>query len=325
MNTKVTPKDFFLWVGAMAALYVGVFNYIGLVWSYIDYAIPDPLQYYGGDPYQNGISWQMATLIVLVPAFLILMWLIRRDIDADTTRRNIWVRRWALFLTVFVTGVVIVGDLIYVLYAFLNGTDLTIRFVLKALIVLLVAAIGFMHFMADLWNYWEKFPARNRHVGVATILLVFCTIVAGFFIVGTPQQARIYRFDDQKVNDLTTIQYQVVQYWQQKEKLPATLNDLNDPISGTIIPVDAQTGMAYRYEVMGRLSFKLCATFNAEMRAMPNSPSMTREMMPVPASPTYPVKGVDIGQTWQHGIGEACFERTIDPERYPPFSKQKNL
>ena len=32
-NTNVTPKDFFLWAGAMLALYVGIFNYIGLVWA----------------------------------------------------------------------------------------------------------------------------------------------------------------------------------------------------------------------------------------------------------------------------------------------------
>ena len=61
--TKVTPKDFFLWAAAMLALYVAVFNYIALVWDYINYVMPDPLQTYFPDPYQNGISWEMATLI----------------------------------------------------------------------------------------------------------------------------------------------------------------------------------------------------------------------------------------------------------------------
>ena len=26
-------------------------------------------------------------------------------------------------------------------------------------------------------------------------------------------------------------------------------------------------------------------------------------------------------ESWQHGAGDTCFERTIDPERYPPYSK----
>ena len=86
----------------MVALYVGVFNFIALLWDYINYAIPDPLQYnYYANPYDSGISFEMAALIVLVPVFLALMWLIRRDIARDQSRKDIWIRRWALFLTLF--------------------------------------------------------------------------------------------------------------------------------------------------------------------------------------------------------------------------------
>ena len=232
---KATPKDFFLWFGAMLALYVAVFNYIALVWNYIDYAFPDPLQYYV-DPYQSGISWEMATLIILSPLFLVLMWFIHREIKRDPSRAAIWIRRWALYLTLFIAAVSIAVDLIYVLYAFLNGIDITERFLLKALVVLFVAAIGFMHFIADLWGYWEKFPARNRSVAYATAALVAITIIAGFFIVGTPQQARLYRFDDQKVSDLQNIQSQVITYYQAKQKLPTSLADLDSSLNGLTVP-----------------------------------------------------------------------------------------
>jgi hypothetical protein len=313
---KTTPKDFFLWAGAMIALYVAVFNYIALVWNYIDFAIPDPLQPYFGDPYQNGISWEMASLIVLVPVFLILMWLIHRDIKKDPARRGTWVRRWALFLTVFLAGVTVVIDFIWILYAFLNGTDLTGRFLLKALIVLFVAAIGFMHFLADLWNYWEIYPTRNRSVGIATVALVVITIIAGFFVVGTPAQARFALFDEQKVSDLQTIQSQIVNYWQSKQELPAALADLNDPLSNFRAPVDPQAGDAYSYQATGALSFKLCATFNAEGSG---ALSETAPVAPAPAS--VGSAGQAIADNWQHGAGTVCFDRTIDPQRYPPISK----
>jgi hypothetical protein len=207
-KAKATPKDFFLWVGAMAALYVGVFNYIALLWDYINYALPNPLlnnNYSYSDPYQAGISWEMASLIVLTPTFLGLMWLVRKDIIKDPSRSEVWVRRWALFLTLFAAGATVVGDLIYILYTFLNGSDMTTAFLLKALVVLLVAAVGFMHFLADLWGYWAQYPARNRYVAIGTFVLVAISIVSGFFIVGTPGQARLYRFDEQKINDLGTI------------------------------------------------------------------------------------------------------------------------
>jgi hypothetical protein len=323
MSNKVTPKDFFLWAAAMVFLYMGVFNFIKLIWDYINYALPNPLASYYLDPYQSGISWEMATLIVVLPVFMLLMWVIRRDIRTDATRRDIWVRRWALYLTLFIAGITAVIDLIYVLYAFLNGTDVTEGFILKALVVFLVMAIGFMHFLADLWNYWEQYPARNRSVAIATVVLVLATIGAGFLIVGTPAHARLVRFDQQKVNDLQNIQYQVVNYWQQKQKLPTNLNDLNDSIGGNTVPKDPQTGAPYVYQSTGALSFKLCATFNAPSPANNNPENMGRTV-PVPAS----VAPIDYGMkqdSWTHAVGEECFTRTIDPSRYPPYKNGKPL
>jgi hypothetical protein len=31
--------------------------------------------------------------------------------------------------------------------------------------------------------------------------------------------------------------------------------------------------------------------------------------------------GKPIQDNWQHGAGQQCFDRTIDPQRYPPFQK----
>ena len=314
---KVTPKDFFLWFGAMVALYVGVFNYIALVWDYINYAFPDPLQYYV-DPYQSGTSWEMATLIVLSPLFLFLMWFIHREIKRDPSRAGTWVRRWALYLTLFAAACTIAVDLIWVLYAFLNGTDITERFLLKALVVLFVAAIGFMHFIADLWGYWEKFPARNRSVAYATGALVVVTIIAGFFIVGTPQQARLYRFDDQKLSDLQNIQSQVISYWQAKQTLPNSLADLNSSLNGFSVPIDPQSNGSYEYSVQSKLSFALCANFNADARGN----ATAGRTMPMVAPAPIGGKGVPAQDSWQHGPGRVCFERTIDPAFYPPFNQK---
>ena len=44
------------------------------------------------------------------------------------------------------------------------------------------------------------------------------------------------------------------------------------------------------------------------------------------AMPAEPMSDGKVMQdNWQHDMGEVCFDRTIDPERYPPFSKLKNL
>lgn len=313
---KATAKDFFLWFGAMIALYWSVFSFISLIFDYLNYAFPDALQYFSADPYSGGISYEMASLIVLFPIFLVLMRIIRRSIERDSSRQEIWVRRWALVLTLFVAGVAIAGDLISLIQYFFNG-DVTLRFALKVLVVLLVAGAGFLHFLADLKGYWQLNPAKSRLIGWAAGALVLVTIVSGFFIVGTPWQARSYRYDEQRVSDLQNIQYQVVNYWQAKQRLPMVLTDLNDSISGYVVPNDSQTGVAYEYSVKGATEFELCASFNAETQ--PSSARASTQLASI-TPVAYPVK-VGATDSWQHNAGRVCFVRTIDPELYPPLKK----
>ena len=264
---KATPKDFFLWAGAMIALYAGVFSFIGLVFDYINYSFPDTALNYYIDPYQSGISYEMASLIVLAPVLLIVMRIIRRSITVDPSRAEIWVRRWALFLTLFIAGATIVVDLIVLIHTFLSGEELSVRFLLKVLVVLLVMSAGFMHFMADLWGYWERKPHYARYVNYAVGALVVLTIGAGFLIIGSPASQRDYRIDEQRVGDLMQIQSQIVySYYQPKQTLPPSLEALADPISGFIVPRDPESGASYEYKKTGSLSFELCATFTKESR-----------------------------------------------------------
>lgn len=315
MNTpKTTAKDFFLWAGAVVSFYWSVIAFIFLIFDYINYSFPNPLSYLPADPYQSGISYEMASIIVLLPVYLLLMQLIRRDIRNDASKSDIWVRRWGIILTLFVAGVAVVGDLIVLLTTFLNGEALTTAFLLKVLTVFLVAGGVFMHFIADLRGYWEANPLRRRSVVIGVAILALVTIVSGFFIVGTPGQARLQRFDDAKITDLQNIQSQVVYYWQAKQVLPARLDDLNNSLNYGAVPVDSQTGAPYAYQVTGPLSFKLCATFNAE-----GGQNRYGYSVPRAVAPEYQEKFPVAQDNWQHGSGEVCFDRTIDPSFYPPI------
>ena len=316
-NVHVTPKDFFLWVGAMGAFYTSVIAFINLVFQYINYLYPDPLRTYQIDPYQSGISAYMAMVIVAVPIFLVLMRVIRHTIISDASRQEIWIRRWALVLTLFVSGATIAGTLIVLLRTFLSGEELTLRFLLKIAMVIIVAIIVFAHFLADMRGYWVRFPRRVYYLGVAVAVVVAITVISGFFIVGTPRQARLARYDSQRVNDLQNIQWQVVNYWQQKKSLPKKLTDTSDSLSGYSLPVDPQTKEPYEYKELTKVSFQLCAVFNAQSRTTMDGPSYASQQYP---TVVVGVKGEKI-DNWYHTAGRVCFERTIDPERYPPFDK----
>ena len=136
-------------------------------------------------------------------------------------------------------------------------------------------------------------------------LLVVASLVWAFAVIGSPMNERLRRFDDQRVNDLQNIQYQVINYWQSKGKLPADLNALSDSISGYNAPADPQTKAEYVYRVTGERNFQLCAEFNL--------PSTTNG-----ANNRTIAKPIGYGSdNWNHGKGEGCFDRTIDVELYP--------
>jgi hypothetical protein len=305
---RVTPKDFFLWAGAMLALYISVFSFVSLIFTYIDYSFPDPLEYV--DPYSSAMRSMIAALIVLFPLALYLMHVIRKSIERDATRAEVWVRRWALMLTVFVAGFAGAADLITLINYFLGG-DLSTRFVLKVAVVLLVAAGFFMHFLADMWGYWIKNPQYARMVSWGAAIVVLVSIASGFFMMGSPATVRMMRLDDQKVSDLQSIQSQVTYYWQSKQKLPENSRELEDPLMGFVLPKDPQSMQDYGYRITkAPYSFEVCADFNLASETYDTDKTVARH-----------VGGAE-AETWKHTAGQNCFERTIDPDKYPPINQK---
>ncbi len=102
-----------------------------------------------------------------------------------------------------------------------------------------------------------------------------------------------------------------------KKTLPQTLDALNDPLQNYTVPADPQAGMSYTYEATSPLAFKVCATFNAA----------STDMKGRGASVTYPSPmGISgNGESWIHAAGLVCFDRTIDPTRYPTPPTPKPL
>jgi hypothetical protein len=307
---RTSPRDFFLYLFATGALYFSAVDLIVLLRQYVNYFFPDPLSYSGFTGLSNAMRLSMAFLIVLYPAYVIVMSILGRDTDREPAKQELWVRRWSLYLTLFLSGVTMVGDLIYLVYSFLGG-DFTLRFILQALAILIVAAAVFGYYLFLLRRGPGTYQATRRTLAVVSLVVIIGLIVGAFFIVGSPAKNRARAWDEQRVNDLSSIQSQVVNYWQRKEQLPKTLADLNDPISNSSIPTDPETKAAYEYSVTGEKMFQLCATFAA-------SSVSGEKTYGGPMALNMPSPGA--GDNWQHEAGRQCFTRTIDPQLYPPFS-----
>ena len=301
--SKITAKDFFMHIAAIILLYAGTVALLNILFSVINVAFPQVSQYgyYGS----NSISLPVATLIVVFPLFLFLANVLRKGYVEDPGRKDYPVRKGLIYLTIFIAGGVLAGDLVTLIYYFLDGQDMTTAFILKILSVLVVIGSVFGYYLDDLK---DRLTGSRRNIWrVVAAVLVIGSIVAGFSVLGTPQTQRMYRYDSQKVSDLQNIQGQIVNYWQQKEMIPTTLEQLQDPISGFIVPTDPQTQMSYEYKKTGTLSFDLCAEFNKVLQSDTNS--VPRVVYPEPMG--------KLGDSWLHEAGKQCFSRTIDSQLYP--------
>jgi hypothetical protein len=312
---KTSPKDFFLYVATMFALYTSVWAIIALLFEYINVLFPDALNGYR-DPYSGAIRFAIASLVIIFPLYIYLTRTVNEDLRAHPEKRSMGIRKWLIYFTLFIGGVGIVGDLVVLVNTFLGG-ELTVRFLLKVLAVLIVVGGVFLYYLNDLRGKWEVKERASIIVGAVASLLVLIAIVAGFPIMGSPFTQREYRFDEEKVRDLQTIQYEIINYWQTKETLPQNLETLeSDSIRGFIVPVDSQTKKPFEYRTTGATAFELCAEFNRESRATDTGGIS----YPTPAY--YPEKGYDgANDVWSHEKGRQCFSRTIDPDRYPPYNK----
>ncbi len=151
-----------------------------------------------------------------------------------------------------------------------------------------------------------------RYFIYAVIGIVAASIIAGFFVVGSPKEERLRRFDEQRIGHMQLMQSEILNYWVNKEKLPVNLLDLEDDIRGVRVPTDPETGANYEYKISGPEMFSLCANFSLPSMGMMQTtekPMMTR---PIPVDFYYGQ------QNWEHKAGQVCFERTIDKDFYKP-------
>ena len=125
----VTPKDFFLWVGATIALYVSTVSLLALWFAYIDRLLGAVPRY--ADPFSTGIRIAVASLVVIFPLFILLTRMVHTDIRKHAAKSELWIRKWLLMLTIFGAGITMVIDLIVLLNTFLGGEELTPAFLTK--------------------------------------------------------------------------------------------------------------------------------------------------------------------------------------------------
>lgn len=108
MNDNVTtykgnvPRDVFLHLFSMVALYWVAISFITLCWQYINYFFPEPLLMdYGTASYVFAIRFAVASLFVMFPLFMLVSWYLNVIYHKEASVRESKIRKWLIYLTLF--------------------------------------------------------------------------------------------------------------------------------------------------------------------------------------------------------------------------------
>jgi len=287
-------------------LYTIIISLIFLFFTYINRLFPDmALERLSDREWElSGVRRGIAALIVATPLFFWINRRVLKEMTIHPERSVSGIRRWLTYITLLVASAAVVGDLITLIFFLLEG-ELSVRFLLKVLVVLLVAGCTFSYYLLALRLDPHQKDANKLHrrfFGIAFGAVVLA-LVWGAVLIGSPTSERSKKFDERRIEDLQSIGSEIYQIVYEglpydaesvmTKPLPKTLEEVAAKARYRRINLaDPETGEPYGYNVINVSDFELCATFS------------------------HP-RSLDYDIFWEHPAGDHCFSFDIqDRQRF---------
>ncbi len=289
-----SSRDAFLYLLSFSTLATWSSALGSMLFRFIERWFPDAVTSNQVYNLRSAVTWQMASVAVAFPIFLLVMRTILREAQIHPERLQSSVRKWLTYIALLLTAGAVICDLIWFFDYFLTG-ELTSRFLLKALTVMAICGTIFVYYLSSL--RWDRktnvaqAKSRSLKFGIGAAAAVIITFCIGLGVAGTPHQQRHAEADRRRVEDLRGIAFAIYSWHKRAEveksspPLPPALFALES--RGIIARqiADPETKSLYEYHVKSDADYELCATFSDAGEA---------DRLPVT-------------QFWHHGRGRTCF------------------
>ncbi len=160
-------RDIFMYTLILITLSLSACALGGLLFSYIDRLVPDAVAGYHdyrrfrGTFTDSGISWSIAQLVVSFPVYLGLTGWAQREVHKSPQKRESLIRKLLIYAILGLTAVISLGDLISVLFTFLQG-DITLRFFFKASVILGLSLMIFVYYLYEMRRDDESVRQKGK-------------------------------------------------------------------------------------------------------------------------------------------------------------------
>lgn len=275
MNEKIEVKNSMveIFVNFLSFLLLGIIAIaVGILYfQVINKYFPDILsptyQNYQFSSFNSSvIHYSIASLIIGFPIYLWAVWFWLKNFADSPKKEESRSSKWITYIVLLIASGTIIGDLITILYNFLQG-EFGARFLFKAVTILVIAVLIFAFYFFERKKIQYKKEVSQIIFWVLltfSSVIIVAAIVFGFIVGGTPFEARVKKFDLERVNNLQTISSCVSAFTYDNERLPISLDELKNNVRYNYCSriADPETKKDYEYNVISKGEFELCAEFN---------------------------------------------------------------
>lgn len=288
-------QDFFLYLFDIVCLYVSAVSFLALLYAIINNYFSDSLFDYSSFD-TTGTKMAIASLIIFYPLYIWLTTIIGRATLKFPENASLLIRKILYYFTLFIAGLTIAIDLVVLIFNFLDG-EISPRFILKVLAVLIVGGTIFGYYLYSLKKDVSVRDGVSKITAIVVSVLVVIALITGLILSGSPMKAREMKMDNQRISDLTTVQYAILDYYRNNNVLPADLITLSQSGGYYLTNLnDPETKTKYEYKILEKNKYELCAEFSL--------PS---------AKNNYGYTTAVEKENWEHSAGRTCFQRITSP------------
>ena len=112
VRPKASPKDVFLHLLSIITLYGSVGGFLALLFQLIDVFFLDLLSYTNKDVAYSSIRFAVASLVIVFPVYVWVMRFLEKLYITQPEKREMRIRKWLVYFTLFAAGLIIMGDLV---------------------------------------------------------------------------------------------------------------------------------------------------------------------------------------------------------------------
>ena len=179
-----TSKVGYLYFGILITIFIFLISFLVTVFDIINFHIISPNDFWFQyiSIVQNALPLSISFLAVSSIVLVYLNRFVRKGSISDVSSS---LKSFSVGAIIFVSVVVIAFTLAFSIYALLTG-DLTTRFLLKVITLLIVFGTAITYYMLDRKNYWNKHSKRAVSMDIVFSIVMVVVIAYGVILINPP-------------------------------------------------------------------------------------------------------------------------------------------